>query len=194
MPDNVQSIDLKPFPTLHWDGDDWNGSAVLAAWAGFQSRQGSYASQDSQGPSSGTVIVRVLSPEVGQPVPPSPAQVKAFQQLLDQQTQIRDAMLAALLAHYDEVRPDYEEFLGDEFEELMPEVTEPAEFRELIGLGNVFVLATEKDGLAYLGYELGCTWDIEHGIGFLLHGQRVVDVGGADTAFLGWNAEEDAEG
>jgi hypothetical protein len=45
----------------------------------------------------------------------------------------------------------------------------------------------------YVGFEFGCTWDDEHGLGVLMHGERVVDVGGAETAFLLWIAERDAE-
>jgi hypothetical protein len=40
-----------------------------------------------------------------------------------------------------------------------------------------------KAGHAYVGLELGCTWDEEHGAGVLLHKGRVVEVGQADTSF-----------
>ena len=49
-----------------------------------------------------------------------------------------------------------------------------------------------KDGLPCFGYEFGCTWDGEHGLGVLMHGKRVVEVGGADTAFTLWIAKRDA--
>ena len=40
-----------------------------------------------------------------------------------------------------------------------------------------------KDGFAYIGLELGCTWDEEHGAGVLLHCGRIVDIGQADMSF-----------
>jgi hypothetical protein len=49
----------------------------------------------------------------------------------------------------------------------------------------------QKDGIPYAGFEFGCTWDDEHGLGVLMHGTRAVDIGGADTAFLLWIAEQD---
>jgi hypothetical protein len=66
--------------------------------------------------------------------------------------------------------------------------------RPLIGLHALHVHPVEKDGLPYVGFELGCTWDHEHGLGVLMHGPRVVDIGGADTAFLLWIATRDAGG
>ena len=44
-----------------------------------------------------------------------------------------------------------------------------------------------------MGFKFGCTWDDEHGLGVMTHRGHVVEVGGADTAFLEWIAEADAE-
>lgn len=38
---------------------------------------------------------------------------------------------------------------------------------------------------------LGASWDAEHGLGVMLHRDRVVKVGGADTALLEWIAAND---
>lgn len=45
------------------------------------------------------------------------------------------------------------------------------------------VLSVEKDGEAYIGFEFGCPWDREHGLGVMTHAGRVVEVGQADTSF-----------
>jgi hypothetical protein len=45
----------------------------------------------------------------------------------------------------------------------------------------------------YVGFSFGCRWDEEHGLGVMMHGTRVVEVGGADTAMLEWIAQRDAE-
>jgi hypothetical protein len=57
----------------------------------------------------------------------------------------------------------------------------------------VNVHQVQKDGIPYVGFEFACTWDEEHGLGVLMHGTRTVEIGGADTAFLLWLAEVDAE-
>ena len=104
-------------------------------------------------------------------------------------------MLAALWGRYEDWRVDWADSMDkDEFDEVMPEVSDIEGFRNLIGLANIHVLAVEKDDIAYIGFELGCTWDSEHGLGFMMHGSRVVKLGGADTSFLEWIAEQDLDG
>lgn len=61
-------------------------------------------------------------------------------------------------------------------------------------LTAINVFPTAKNGLSYTGYEFVCSWEEEHGLGAMLHGSRVVEVGGADTALLEWIAARDAEG
>jgi len=39
---------------------------------------------------------------------------------------------------------------------------------------------------------MGCNWEEEQGIGFLLHGNKIVEAGDADTAILLWMAEKHA--
>jgi hypothetical protein len=75
----------------------------------------------------------------------------------------------------------------------MPDITTGEDLRPLIGLHSVNVHPLKKNGMPYLGFEFGCTWDEEHGLGVLTHGTRVVEVGGADTAILLWLAEKDAK-
>ena len=74
----------------------------------------------------------------------------------------------------------------------MPDIFSADDLKPLVGLYAVNVHQIEKDALPYLGFEFGCTWDSEHGLGVLRHGTRVVEVGGADTAILLWIAERDA--
>lgn len=46
---------IPPLPPLRWDGYTWTGQQVVPAFAGYQSRRGSYGSQDSREASDGTV-------------------------------------------------------------------------------------------------------------------------------------------
>jgi hypothetical protein len=45
----------------------------------------------------------------------------------------------------------------------------------------------------YLGFGFGCTWDKEHGLGLMMHGASVVQLGGADTALLDYIAKNHAK-
>ena len=56
-------------------------------------------------------------------------------------------------------------------------------------MAEAFVAA----GARFKPTDIGCTWDDEHGLGFMVHGDRVVKLGGADTSFLEWVAERDVK-
>jgi hypothetical protein len=103
---------------------------------------------------------------------------------------MRDAMLQRLLVEYPTIRERYEGFVDDPGD--IPHVNDVNGFRRLIGLSSVHVHPVVRDEMPYVGFEFGCTWDNEHGLGVLMHGTRVVKLGGADTSFLLWIAEEDA--
>lgn len=63
-----------------------------------------------------------------------------------------------------------------------------------MGLHTVHIHQVSRDGVPYVGFELGREWDAVHGLGVLMNGTRTVEVGGADTAILLWLARQDAEG
>jgi hypothetical protein len=59
----------------------------------------------------------------------------------------------------------------------------------VIELQEMFVQPIERDGVAFVGFGFSAEWDREHGLGVLTHGTRVLEIGGADVAFLTWMAE-----
>ena len=64
----------------------------------------------------------------------------------------------------------------------MPDIESAMELRSLIGLHTIHVHPCVDGDVPYAGLELGCTWEAEHGLGILMHGDRVVKIGWADTA------------
>jgi hypothetical protein len=102
---------------------------------------------------------------------------------------MRRSLLDALLAEYPAIVEQYSDFVEPD---QLPPVNSIEDFRAIIGLTTVHLHAVERLGLPYVGFELGCSWDDEHGLGVLMHGTRVVEIGGADTAFVAWVAEQDA--
>jgi uncharacterized protein DUF6985 len=179
---------------LHFALEDdlwWTAQTVLPSWSGFQSRRGAYGSQDTAKPSDGAVRI-VFAPEGRDTSPLTAEDTSLIEWFLQREALVSAAVLSSLLKAYPSLQRDYG-YSGKEKAQLMPDVLKSADFRELIGLHTVFVHPLDKNGVPYLGFELGCTWDIEHGLGVLMHGLRVVQVGGADTAFLLWIAQQDAE-
>ena len=75
----------------------------------------------------------------------------------------------------------------------VPKLKSEEDLAQNVGLYAVNIHPVAASGLPYLGYEFGCSWDEEHGLGVLMHGTRTVHVGSAEVAFLSWIAEEDAK-
>ncbi|MCT7376903.1 hypothetical protein N5A92_17900 [Chelativorans sp. EGI FJ00035] len=80
-----------------------------------------------------------------------------------------------------------------DFSDDFPAISDEQSLKENVGLYAVNVHQLDVGGVPYVGYEFGCEWDEEHGLGVLMHGARVVEVGFADTAFNLWIAQNDAD-
>jgi hypothetical protein len=167
------------------------GAINLPTWKGFQSRQGAYNGMDKTGASDGIMKLIVDGNTEADQTAVSKDQVNAYQFIISNQERIKEHILNALLIKYKELQQQYG--YGEDDESFMPQVTEIVQFQSLIGLSIVHLLDLSKDGMAYVGYEFGCTWDEEHGLGFMTHGDRVIEIGAADTSFDTWIAENDID-
>lgn len=178
-------LDIPPFPPLMWDDYSWVGEIRLPSWAGFQSRRGSYASIGDAGPSDGTARLTVDAETKARP---TLEQIAAFRHLLDNEKAVAEAVNLALLDYYPGERDAYLDAYDLDASEEVPEVTDVAGLRTLVGLGSVHVLSLARDGMACIGFEFGCVWDGEHGAGIMTHRGRVIAVGQADCSFVEWMA------
>ena len=186
----AEMIDALPFPPLKWDDAFWVGEIRLASWAGFQTRRGSYGSVSDDRPSDGSARLTVDAEAQGRP---TPEQIAAFQQLLDNEAAVAEAVRQALLDNYPGEREAYLDAYDLEESDEVPEITDPAGLRTLVGLSNVHVLSVARDGVACIGFEFGCVWDDEHGAGVMTHRGRVVATGQADCSFMAWVARRGLE-
>lgn len=163
--------------------------ATFPAFANLRNSSGPYTSMPSGKLSDGTVKIHCIPEE---DLPPSPEQIAAIDFIRENPQAVRSAMFAAVEKAYEEMKEAYG-FDPDDasHREWFPEVTEPEEYARVFDVGFLFLLDNALDGVAYVGLECGCTWDDEHGLGIVLHRDRVIAVGQADTAFNGWEAEDD---
>jgi hypothetical protein len=191
-------LESPPFPPLRWHHETWTCDLILPEWAGFQTRGGPYDAVSSPAPSDGTFRLRVTVAGSDR-LAPTTEQANAFQYLREHGLAIRDAILANVFAQYPQFREEYLDALDEEDEDF-PEIAaavlvldRPDQLAGLMGLGNVFLLTEARDGVGYVGFEFGCEWESEHGLGVLTHRARIIDVGQAPTAFDGRAAEADAE-
>jgi len=170
---------------ISWTEDGWTARVALSSWQ-------SETSQDA-------VPVAFLSRTPNAQSRPGPAQLRAIEHLTSDQGDSRRVVLAAIRAHYSRIRPKYvafarqhPSFMGDPALR-MPADPDDRQLSELLELQGVYVHEVVSNGLAYVGLGFSATWEPEHGLGVMTHGDRVIEVGGCDTAFLEWVAETDRD-
>lgn len=168
----------------------WTTTVLLPSWRGFQSRRGPYGSQDSDSRSDGRVRM-VFAPEGRGTEPLTDAEISAVRWAIKNEASLSTALLNSLMNEYPELQKQYG-YSSKEKAELMPDLESVGDLQKLIGLSSVNVHQVQKDGIPYVGFEFGCTWDDESGLGILMHGTRTIEIGDADTAGLLWIAKEDA--
>lgn len=190
LSDKIPSLEIKIYRGDNYELKSIEGTIKLNAWIGYQSRQGAYGSVNNDEQSDGTAKLNIGGdmvldiPEVTQ------EHVNAYNYLTQHQEAIKDTILAALLAQYKDLQGQYG-YDAEDAASIMPDVDNISQFKSLIGLSTVHLLNVSKDETAYAGYQFGCTWDDEHGLGVMTHKDRVIEIGGADTSFLTWVAKND---
>jgi hypothetical protein len=162
--------------TLDEDGT-WQTLVRLPSWAGYQSRLGPYGSPDSSQPSDGTTRI-VFAPEGRDDGPLSPAEKALVDWFAMNEPRVSRAVIDSLLEWTASID--------------VPQLKIETELARKIGLHTVNIHPISADDMPYLGFEFGCAWDEDHGLGVLMHGTRLIEVGAADTAVLTWIAEWDA--
>ncbi len=183
-------IKVGPFPRLTAAWDEWRGTDVFPAWAGFLDVRTRHGSRKK---STGKASVLVICPSGADDTPPPTSEQRAaYEHLKSREAEVATAVRDAIFAVYGPWRQSSVAQLGEEYAAShMPAIEDVDGLRPLIGLYNVLVLPVAKDGVAYVGFALDCTWDEEHQLGVLTHRSRVLTVGSADASFDGHAAEED---
>lgn len=165
--------------SISWNGEEWVASLTLPAWRAFTFE-----------PEGQVEVVFLDSDDEAQP--PDVRRLGVLSYLTERQAEICDLFVKAMRGYYDEMRPKYLDFL-EEPDAMMPANPTAATFSSLHQLMTLCVHDVYRDGQPYVGYQFRAEWDIEHGVGVLMNGVRIVEVAGADTAFVGWNAESDRD-
>lgn len=107
--------------------------------------------------------------------------------IVSNQEEIKNVILQELFEEYSGFQAKY---CDDEDDEFMPDLTCVNDLKPLISLARVHILDVIKDGIAYIGFEFDCPWDEEHGFGVMLFKNKVVAMGGSDSSFLSWIAND----
>ena len=132
--------------------------------------------------------MRVGGEEGDESVPPTAEMAAAFGYLMQHEAEVAQAVMSAIAAEARRLLDN-----GVSERSLKQAAKGGNDLRKVVGLNTVHILGTAHDGVAYVGFEVGCEWEEEHGLGVLMHRDRVAKVGDASDAMTEWVAEKDAE-
>jgi len=179
-------------PTFQWNEFFWEADVNFSDWSGFQERNGPYGAISSDEPSNGTIKI-VFAPEGRGDEELNSNEVELINWFIAHQNQVIESITNMLFSNYASIKDSCIEECGEEMAEYFPEVKDISDIKNIVGVVSVSIHQVSKDNIPYIGVEMGCNWEEEHGIGFLLHGNKIVEAGGADTAILLWMAEKHAK-
>lgn len=188
----IPGLELFTVGSGKYEVKNLEGPITLTCWRGFQSRQEAYNAPDSPHPSEGHARITLGGDMVSDDPAVQPFHINAYNYLMEFQENVQEQILAALMIEYKNLQAMYG-YDEEEAAALMPDVNDIQQFKKLIGLSAVHLLNVSKDDIAYVGYEFGCTWDDEHGLGVMTHKNRIIEIGDASTAFLTWIADRDRD-
>lgn len=185
--------ELPIFPKFVWDEYFWITSVYFSKWAGFQNQNGPYGSISDNRTSDGNIKI-VFAPEGRSEGPLLDNEKELVKWVIDNQDSLYDCLINTLFESYPKIRKEFLDYVDqNETNDLLPRIFTPEEIKKITGIVSINVHPIKKDGKPYVGIELGCTWDDEHGLGVLFCGTELIEIGGADTAILLWIAEKHAK-
>ncbi len=170
---------------------DLQATITLKSWGRARDASGPYASPRDQ-ESNGQVNVVLLRTDGERNETPSQRELESVHYLINNDEAISDALLTAIWDEYPSIRDWLSTCMtNEEVEEIAPPATRLEDIRLLVGLGTVFVLPSRAGELPYLGFELGCSWDVEHGLGAVMRGPEPVEIGDASVSFNEYTPDSD---
>jgi hypothetical protein len=156
----------------------WGTILHLPSWAGYQSRFGPYTSIDKPTPSDGKVRL-VFAPDG-----------RGNELLTEQETQLVSWFEANEAVVSAAVKVAILKWCAPYTSQP---ITNENDLKCHIGLYSINIHQLVAHDFPYIGFEFGCNWEEEHGLGVMMHGTRLVDIGFADTALHLWVAQKDLE-
>ena len=168
----------------------WATRLRLPSWAGYQSRNGAYGSRDKSESSDGSVEL-IFAPEARGLEPLTEQEMLLISWFELNEPDVSESVKASII---DWCSPQsLDRTSRFDFDDDFPVIVNEEDLKDNVGLYAVNIHQLDVGGVPYFGFEFGCEWDEEHGLGVLMHGTRLVEVGLADTAIHLWLAEQDAE-
>lgn len=159
----------------------WVAETRLDVWAGFRGKDAWHRKIGTNN-NAGEVEI-IFAPEARGEEPLSTRELELIQVFIDTHVEQAAAVLSGLFDGYEEIQKDFEDKnFGDPYWPRPPAISKKDDLRSIIQLETIHIHQIESFGAFYVGYELYCPWDEEHGLGILIHKDRVIEIGDSDSA------------
>jgi hypothetical protein len=175
---------LQEIKELKLEDNAYTGKVNLPSWKDY--------TLEGETPNNGIINIRIGQAYADDVHSITTADVNGVAGVLGWAENHQKLILEKLLEVYPQWQKDYG-YSEEEAKQFMPNVTSIEEFKKLIKLANIHVLPVEHEGIAYIGYEFNCHWDVEHGMGAMFHDKRMVELGMAESSFMNSIAERDKD-
>jgi hypothetical protein len=107
-----------------------------------------------------------------------PEQFNAYFYLVQHQERIKHSILQGLKQEFPRLLSH--EYASWEHEDpyfpKLADLTTEFDFKNYIGPESISIGEDVKDGSAYITWRFRCSWDVEHGLDFVTHKERVIEV------------------
>ena len=111
-------------------------------------------------------------------IEPYNEQINAITYLINKQEDIQLLLLETIQSNWTEIKENYS---FEEWDEA-PVINEIEDILKIIRIDTIYIQPLHKDGFSYIGIEGNCIWDEEHGIGFIIYKNNLLQFGGAEEA------------
>lgn len=179
-------------PTLTLGDYSWEGEILLPVWEGWACKAEQIYG-GSGAPSTGAVEVDILSPDDDE-AEPTVEQGQALRDAMEHQAIVQQQIVKAVQSYYAELverlGKHAHRFLSQGGLGLPARFDNAGELKGHLRPSRLHIGNTSRMGSALVGYEFECSWDVEHGLGVLVHDKQVIAVGDSETAASGDEVEE----
>lgn len=94
-------------------------------------------------------------------------------------------ILEALFKEYPNIQKKWIDFYEkEEYKQRLPKVNNIQELSYLITPDIVHIINVKQNEICCIGFEFSCTWEEEHGLGFMTYQGKVCKIGDASVSFL----------
>jgi len=163
-----------------WDElrNEWFSIHYFSGWSGFNFENRLPELKDGQ-------AYLIVETYPGQK--PSVKHIQALTWLLDQPDAASQIVLNAIYPEYPQRKNSLKDYFDDDLlNSLYPNLTSVYDLKKLLSLSRIHLYEESKGGLPYLGFDLECNWDVEHGMQVFINGPRIVQAwaAGLNPAYI----------